>query len=340
MPWNETTRMDERRQFVRAFRSGAYTMSELCRLAGVSRPTGYLWVQRDLEQGEAGLHDRSHAPHECPHRTAQALREAVLELRRTHPSWGPRKLLARAQRLRPNEPWPARSTVAEWLSREGRVVKRVRRGSGLPRAPGQSARTPSEPNGLWTIDFKGEFRTGDRRYCYPLTVADLASRYLLALQGQRGPDGAPVTACTDALFREHGLPEAIHCDGGSPFTGRGLGGYSHVSLRRLRTSRHRLPGALRTASHQPRRRVQVAQSRSVPWQCLRRRTARVRGNRRRCLVGILCSASARQVRRALRTSDRGPGVKDHAGLICKGSCRQNLVGSGSRLCRRGGAAAF
>jgi putative transposase len=233
MPWNETTRMDERRQFVRAFRSGTYTMSELCRLAGVSRPTGYLWVEREAEAGEAGLQDRSHAPHECPHRTPQALREALLELRRRHPSWGPRKLLAVARRERPNEDWPSRSTVAEWLSREG-LVQRVRRDARLPRGPGQGARTPSVPNGLWTIDFKGEFRTGDRRYCYPLTVADLASRFLLAVQGQRGPRGGPVTLCTEALFREHGLPEAIHCDGGSPFTGRGIGGYSHVSLRWLK----------------------------------------------------------------------------------------------------------
>ena len=165
MPWNETTRMNERLRFVRAFCSGAYTTSELCRLAGVSRPTGYLWVERYLEEGEAGLRDRSHAPHECPHRTSQTLREALLELRRRHPSWGPRKLLALARRERPEESWPGRSTLAEWLSREG-LVKRGRRDGRLPRGPGQSARTPSEPNVLWTIDFKGEFRTGDRRYCY------------------------------------------------------------------------------------------------------------------------------------------------------------------------------
>jgi transposase InsO family protein len=162
--------------------------------------------------------------------------------------------------------------VAEWLSREG-LVKRARRASSLPRGPGQTARTPSEPNGLWTIDFKGEFRTGDRRYCYALTVADLASRFLLAVQGQRCPSGGSVTACTDALFREHGLPEAIHCDGGSPFTGRGIGGYSHVSLRWLklgiRIERSRRASPQDNASHERMHRTLKAATQRPPAADLR-----------------------------------------------------------------------
>jgi transposase InsO family protein len=264
--------MDERGRFVKAFLSGAFTMSELCRSAGVSRPTGYLWVDRYLKEGEAGLGGRSHAPHACPHRAPEALREALLELRREHPCWGPRKLLALARRARPQAPWPGRSTVAEWLRREG-LVQRPRRASRPPPTAGQSARTPSAPNRLWTIDFKGEFRTGDRRYCYPLTVTDLASRFLLAVQGQRSPSGGPVTACTETLFREHGLPEAIHCDGGSPFTGRGLGRYSHVSLRWLklgiRIERSRRACPQDNASHERMHRTLKAATQRPPAADLR-----------------------------------------------------------------------
>lgn len=229
MPWNESTRMDERRKFVAAYLSDRYEMAELCRGAGISRPTGYLWVQRFLAQGEAGLRDRSHAPRSCPHRTAEALEAALLAARRQHPHWGPRKLLALLKRQQPEQPWPSRSTVADLLRRQG-LVKMRRRHAQPGTLEGQAARTPSAPNVLWTIDFKGEFRTGDRRYCYPLTVTDLYSRFLLACRGMRAPRGAPVIACTTALFREYGMPEGIHSDGGAPFAGTGLRHLSAVSL--------------------------------------------------------------------------------------------------------------
>jgi putative transposase len=234
MPWNESTRMDEKRKFIEAFLSGAYDMTELCRSAGISRPTGYFWVERYRQHGWAGLEERSHATHRCPHRTPQEAEELLLALRVRHPHWGPRKLLKLARERGPERRWPGRSTVAELLRREGLV--RVRRGrSSTPHAArGEPARTPAQPNALWTIDFKGEFRTGDHRYCYPLTVVDLASRYLLACRGQPAPRGEPVTACTERLFRAYGLPEAIHSDGGSPFAGVGLGRYSRVSLRWLK----------------------------------------------------------------------------------------------------------
>lgn len=267
MPWNECTRMDERRRFIEAYLSGAFGMGELCRAAGISRPTGYLWVERHRQQGEAGLSDRSHAPHHCPHRTPREVTEALLVLREQHPTWGPRKLLVVAQRRLPQQPWPSRSAVAALLRREG-LVRARRRAVPMPAGPGQSARTPAAPNALWTIDFKGEFRTGDHQYCYPLTVVDLASRYLLACQGQHGPLGAPVTACTEALFHRHGLPEAIHSDGGAPFAGVGLGRYSRVSLRwlklgiRLERSRRACPQD--NASHERMHRTLKAQTTRPP----------------------------------------------------------------------------
>jgi putative transposase len=233
MPWNEKTRMDEKRKFIEAFMSGAYEMSELCRGAGISRPTGYLWIERYRQYGWAGLEERSHATHGCAHRTPADQEQVLLELRAKHPHWGARKLLKLATERWPGRHWPGRSTVAELLRREGLVQQRRRR--VVPRdAPGECARTPAEPNALWTIDFKGEFRTGDHRKCYPLTVADLACRYLLTCHGQLAPQGAPVTARTERLFCEYGLPATIHSDGGAPFAGPGIGRLSRVSLRWLK----------------------------------------------------------------------------------------------------------
>jgi transposase InsO family protein len=232
MPWNESTRMDERLAFVEAFLTGLYTMSELCRSAGVSRPTGYLWVERYRLHGESGLLDRSHAVRHCPHRTASTVEERLVGLREQRPSWGPRKLLAVARRRWPELPLPSRSALAAILKRRGlSAVRRPR--WHVPRAA-QAAVAPADPNGLWTLDFKGQFRTGDHLWCYPLTVADAATRYLLECHGQYGPTAAPVDRRLRRLFRAHGLPERMHCDNGTPFAGNGLGGYTCLSLQWLR----------------------------------------------------------------------------------------------------------
>jgi len=233
MPWNESTRMDERRRFVEAYLTGQFNMTELCRGAGVSRPTGYLWVERYRRHGEAGLVDRSHAPRHCPHRTPETVAEQLVALRRRHPLWGPRKLLRVASRRWPQLPLPSRSATAAILNRAGLVAEQRRRTPPIGR-PAQTARAPSTPNVLWTIDFKGQFRTGDHCWCYPLTVADAYSRYLLECHGQLRPTAAPVLQQLRRLFREHGLPECIHSDNGAPFASTGIGGLSRVSLEWLK----------------------------------------------------------------------------------------------------------
>ena len=233
MPWKESTRMDERLAFVKAYLSGLYQMAELCRCAGVSRPTGYFWLERFRQQGEAGLLDRSHAVHHCPHRTAMHTGERLLQLRREHPYWGPRKLLAVAHRRWPEEHWPGRSTVAELLKRKG-LSQPPRRRSRQPERGGTCARTPRHPNELWTFDFKGEFRMLDRQYCHPLTTTDLASRKILQLVALPSTAGAPVEHHTDALMRELGLPARIHSDGGCPFAGPGIGHLSRLGLHWLK----------------------------------------------------------------------------------------------------------
>lgn len=207
--------MEQRVRFIGDFESCRYTMSELCRLYGISRKTGYKWADRFSQEGIDGLKDRSRAPRDCPHRTDSRCVEALLEQRRRHPRWGPRKLLVCLRRKHPDWPWPAPSTAGDILKRHGLVKPRRRR----RRRP--SAARPvvfaEHPNDLWTADFKGEFRTGDRQLCYPLTVMDHASRYLLECRSQETTSIRQSQSAFVVLFREFGLPRRILTDNGPPF---------------------------------------------------------------------------------------------------------------------------
>lgn len=228
MPWSETDAMDQRCKFVTAYASGRFEMAELCRLYGVSRPTGYKWVERHRAEGVAGLKERSRATHHCPHRMAPEVAQWLLAERRAHPQWGPRKLVRRYQNahLRPG---PSRSAVADLLRREGLSKPRRRhrmRGLGRGRWVGRV----EVVNEVWTIDFKGQFRTGDGRWCYPLTVMDSASRYLLGCHGELRIAGAQVEQRMRRLFKQYGLPSAIHSDNGVPFAGPGFTGLSPLAV--------------------------------------------------------------------------------------------------------------
>ena len=226
MPWSEVSVVDQRRRFIEDVRLGVFTLRELCARYDVSRPTGYLWVARFEQEGRAGLSDRSHRPHGCPHATPAHVWQAVRRARHEHPSWGPKKLLwLVAKRL--DDELPAPSTVAGWLKRNGLVAARRRR----PQRPhpGQPHGQASAPNGLWTIDFKGHFRTRDGRYCYPLTVVDAYSRYVLACQGLLHPTRRLTTVVLERLFREYGLPERLRSDNGAPFASMALARLSKLS---------------------------------------------------------------------------------------------------------------
>jgi transposase InsO family protein len=215
MPWKETTWMDQRMRFVADVTSCRYTMSELCRLYGISRKTGYKWAQRYGEEGVDGLKERSRRPHRCPRQTEARCEEALVAERRAHPRWGARKLLARLRRKHPDWDWPAPSTAAALLKRHGLVApRRARRSKSHLDKPELRF---DRPNDLWTADFKGEFRTADRQLCYPLTVADRYSRYLLACRDRRSTARVGVVPVFEEVFRAYGLPAAILTDGGPPF---------------------------------------------------------------------------------------------------------------------------
>jgi putative transposase len=228
MPWLETSAMIERQRFVEDVRRGLFSMTELCARYSISRKTGYKWSDRYEAQGQAGLGERSHAPEHCPHKIAEPVAQAICEARRAHPSWGPRKLLRWLARRQPTLRLPAVSTAGDLLTRAGLVKKRRRRRRHLH--PGAVVPVTRQPNDIWTTDFKGHFRTGDGRYCYPLTVADLHSRFLLGCDGLKSTKGREARPCFERLFREYGLPAAMRSDNGVPFASNGLHGLSQLNV--------------------------------------------------------------------------------------------------------------
>lgn len=216
MPWNETTRMEQRRRFIEAFESCRFTMTELCEAFGIARKTGYKWAERYAREGLSGLADRSRAPKSCPHATEARCVDALLEERSRHPRWGPRKLLARLRRRHPDWSWPAVSTAGAILRRHGMIQARPRQ----PRRRTGTSKptiTATAPNDLWSVDFKGEFRLGNRHLCYPLTAMDSVSRFLLDSRARKSVAIVQARPVFESLFRTYGLPGAILCDNGSPF---------------------------------------------------------------------------------------------------------------------------
>jgi putative transposase len=229
MGWMETCAVDERMRFVIAVERREESFSAMCRRFGVSRKTGYKWLDRFAEAGVEGLADLSRAPHEHPQAVASAIAERCLEVRRRYPTWGPSKVRAYLERRAPATRWPAASTIGALFEREGLTVRRkFRRRSPPSSAPFAHC---GGANDVWCIDFKGWFLTGDGTHCEPLTLSDAHSRYLLRCQAMGRTDTAHAWPVLDAAFREFGLPKALRSDNGSPFASRGAGGLSQLSVK-------------------------------------------------------------------------------------------------------------
>jgi len=229
MPWSETTPVRERFLFVADAREDFFSVAELCQRYGISRKTGYKWLERFESEGPAGLEERSRAPHSSPSRTSGEIADRVIEFRRKHRSWGPKKLVSRLRELHPLIDWPAASTAGGLLKRAG-LVKERRRTRRVPETGPTPLTQPEHPNDLWAADFKGQFRTRDAIYCYPLTVSDALSRYVLEVRALESIDSGPVHKSFQRLFREYGLPTAIRTDNGTPFASPGLGHLSRLSI--------------------------------------------------------------------------------------------------------------
>jgi transposase InsO family protein len=228
MPWIQTDREMERRKFVQAALKREVSMSELCQRFGISRKTGYKMLARHAELGLAGLKDGSRAPKAHPNQTPPEVEAAILRVRKAHPTWGSKKILWALDRERPDEDWPARSTVEEILKRAGVVEPRDRR---LRRQPCSPPRVEAAaPNDVWSMDYKGWFRVGDGTRCDPLTVNYVCSRASLVCQAMVRPKTADVRLKLEGAFRAFGLPRFMLSDGGPPFGANGLGRLSRLGV--------------------------------------------------------------------------------------------------------------
>nr|WP_242515930.1 integrase core domain-containing protein [Sorangium cellulosum] len=220
--------MDERLRFIVAAKDGDENFSELCRQFGISRKTGYKWLDRYDEHGPCGLQARAPIAHQHPHRTPDAVVDVILKARKEHPFWGPKKLRAFIAERHPEFEMPAASTIGELLKQHGLIRPRRRR----PRAPlpGSPIQPSDRPNALWCADFKGHFALGDRSRCHPLTLTDRYSRYLLKCEALPEPTTKLSRVQFEHAFREFGLPDRIRTDNGPPFASVGIGGLSELSV--------------------------------------------------------------------------------------------------------------
>jgi putative transposase len=229
MPWREMSPMEERLELVYEYERGLLTMTELAAQYGISRKTGYKWLARYDTNGAGGLQDRSRRPHLSPQATDPDLVEVLLAHRRRHPRWGAKKLLAVSARQQPDAAWPSRATVCTLLKQRG-LIAPWRRRARSPHAPASPLAPITAVNQTWTTDFKGEFRTGDRVYCYPLTLRDGFSRFVLRCDAFLGRTTEATQRRFERAFRDYGLPERIRSDNGGPFASMGLGGLSQLSV--------------------------------------------------------------------------------------------------------------
>ena len=213
MPWKECKQMDERLRFVARLLEGE-KMARVCREFGISRPTGYKIFSRYQDLGYQGLLDRSRRPYRHANQLPFQLERAIVRLRSEHPSWGAAKIRAKLVRNFPMVPPPAKSTVHAVLDRHGLVERRKRR---RHKAQGTALSDAAKPNALWCADFKGEFMLGNHKYCYPLTITDYSSRYLLACEGLESTKSTFAFSVFERVFKDFGLPGAIRTDNGNPF---------------------------------------------------------------------------------------------------------------------------
>jgi putative transposase len=229
MPWKNVCPMDNKLLFISEYLAGYFSVSSLCDRYCISRKTGYKWINRYLQSHAASsLENLSRQPHSSPNVISDDVITALLAIRDKHPDWGPMKLLWRLEKDHPDFSMPSYASVARILKRNGYIKKRRKR-TRRPH-PGKPLSKMLKPNDIWTADFKGHFRTLDGIYCYPLTVVDGFSRYILACQSMLAPKRDPVKQAFTRLFKEYGLPTRIRTDNGTPFASTSIARLSRLSV--------------------------------------------------------------------------------------------------------------
>lgn len=228
MSWKGVTVMDQRIRFISEYLNDYFSVTELCRQFEISRKTGYKWIVRYRQFGPLGLEDLPTKPHYCPHKTERKIINLIRSIRQKHPYWGPKKLLARLKKQHSSWSFPAISTTADILKREGLILsskRRIRR-----KHPGCPKTKAEEPNDIWTADYKGHFKMRNGEYCYPLTVCDMYSRYLLGCQAHEAISLERSKRYFTRLFQEYGLPRRIRTDNGVPFASSAIARLSTLSV--------------------------------------------------------------------------------------------------------------
>jgi transposase InsO family protein len=219
--------MDQKVQLIGDWLKDDYTVTDLSQIYKVSRKTIYKWIERYQEKGVEGLDESSRAPFNHPNATGPEIVSKLIDTKLKHKNWGPKKIVVRLEKRYPDSPWPAPSTASSILKKEGLVDSRHLKRRTPPYT--EPFRQCEKPNDVWSIDYKGQFRTGDRKLCYPLTISDNYSRYLLTCQGLYRPNYEETKPWLERAFRENGLPLAMRNDNGAPFASVGLGGISALS---------------------------------------------------------------------------------------------------------------
>ena len=227
MPWKGVTVNEERQRFLQEFRLGYYSISDLADRFSISRQTAHKWIRRADRHGQTGFHELSRRPYNSPSQTDPAIAQELLTLRRVHPFWGARKLLDLMQHRDTSRQLPSPSTACRILLREGlaRSRRRFRRAH-----PGCPKSIPQGPNDIWAADYKGQFRLKNGQYCFPLTVSDLASRFLLGVDAHPAISLALSQKHFTSLFQKFGLPNRIRTDNGVPFASSALARLSALSV--------------------------------------------------------------------------------------------------------------
>jgi putative transposase len=227
MPWRGVTVSEQRERFLQDYQLGFYSLSELAQRFNISRKTAYKWIHRFTDYGKTGYQELSRRPHHCPSQTEESLAEELVKLRQAHPSWGSRKLLDLMQRRNPRRSLPVASTATRILARKGFVRSKGRHRRAHPGCP---QTVPAGPNEVWGADYKGQFRLKNGQYCFPLTVSDLATRYLLGCDAHPEVSLEKTRQYFEWLFATYGLPRRIRTDNGVPFASNALARLSQLSV--------------------------------------------------------------------------------------------------------------